>query len=89
MMANLSISNGNMITQKYFGSACTLMKVIIISKFPRLSTCFYLTGLRCIGLNYGKNLDSSSRLEVFCKKGALKYFAKFTGKYLFWSLFFN
>ena len=32
---------------------------------------------------------SSSRPEVFCKKGALKNFAKFTGKRLCWSLFFN
>ena len=30
-----------------------------------------------------------SRLEVFCKKGALKNFAKFTGKYLRWSVFFK
>ena len=30
----------------------------------------------------------SSRLEVFCKKAALKNFAKFTGKYLCQSLFF-
>ena len=29
-----------------------------------------------------------SHLEVFCKKGALKNFAKFTGKHLFQSLFF-
>ena len=27
--------------------------------------------------------------EVFCKKGVLKNFAKFTGKYLFQSPFFN
>ena len=31
----------------------------------------------------------SSRPEVFCKKGALKNFAKFTGKHLCQSLFFN
>ena len=30
-----------------------------------------------------------SRREVFCKKGVLKYFTKFTGKHLRWSLFFN
>ena len=29
----------------------------------------------------------SSRPEMFCKKGVLKNFAKFTGKYLRWSLF--
>ena len=31
----------------------------------------------------------SSHLEVFCKKGALRYFAKFTRKHLFRSVFFN
>ena len=30
----------------------------------------------------------SSRPEVFCKKGVLKNFAKFTGKHLCQSLFF-
>ena len=32
---------------------------------------------------------SSSRPEVFCKKGALRNFAKLTGKHLRQSLFFN
>ena len=31
----------------------------------------------------------SSRPDVFCKKGVLKNFAKFTGKHLCQSLFFN
>ena len=31
----------------------------------------------------------SSRTEVFCKKGVLRNFAKFTGKQLCQSLFFN
>ena len=31
----------------------------------------------------------SSRQEVFCKKGVLRNFAKFTGKHLCQSLFFN
>ena len=26
---------------------------------------------------------------MFCKKVALKHFVKFTGKHLYWSLFFN
>ena len=34
-------------------------------------------------------LNKSSRLEVFCKKDNLKNFAKFTGKHLCQSLFFN
>ena len=31
----------------------------------------------------------SSRPEVFCEKFVLKNLAKFTGKHLCWSLFFN
>ena len=31
----------------------------------------------------------SSLLEVFCKKGVFKNFAKFTGKHMCRSLFFN
>ena len=31
----------------------------------------------------------SSRPEVFCKKGVLRNFAKFTGKHLCQRLFFN
>ena len=34
------------------------------------------------------SLDRSSRLEVFCKRGVLKSFAKFTGKHLCQSLLF-
>ena len=34
-------------------------------------------------------ITRSSRTEVFCKKGVLRNFAKFTGKYLCQSLFFN
>ena len=35
------------------------------------------------------SLNRSSRKEVFCKKGVLRNFAKFTGKHLYQSLFFN
>ena len=31
----------------------------------------------------------SSRLEVFCRKGILRNFAKFTGKHLYQNLFVN
>ena len=34
-------------------------------------------------------ISRSSRADVFCKKGVLKNLTKFTGKYLFLSLFFN
>ena len=33
--------------------------------------------------------DKSSRPDVFCEKGVLRNFAKFTGKHLCESLFFN
>ena len=36
-----------------------------------------------------KSTSRSGRTEVFCKKGDLKNFAKFTGKHLCQSLFFN
>ena len=36
-----------------------------------------------------KAYDRSSRPEVFCKKGVLRNFAKFTGNYLCQSLFFD
>ena len=38
---------------------------------------------------YQNSSSSSSRPDVFCKKGALENFAKFTGKHLCQSLFFN
>ena len=34
-------------------------------------------------------IPRSSRPEVFCKNGVLRNFAKFTGKHLYQSLFFN
>ena len=34
-------------------------------------------------------MDRSSCPEVFCKRGVIKNFAKFTGKYLCQSLFFS
>ena len=38
---------------------------------------------------YLGNVHRSSRPEVFCEKGVLRNFAKFTGKHLCQSLFFN
>ena len=40
--------------------------------------------LRCVIL-----ISRSSRAEVFCKKGVLGNFTKFTGKHLYQSLLFN
>ena len=39
--------------------------------------------------NYITTNSRSSRPEVFCKKGVLRNIAKFTGKHLCQSLFFN
>ena len=39
--------------------------------------------------NHGHVKHRSSRLEVFCRKGVLRNFAKFTGKHLCQILFFN
>ena len=36
-----------------------------------------------------KWIYGGSRLELFCRKGVLRNFAKFTGKYLCQSLLFN
>ena len=38
---------------------------------------------------FNENRVRSSRPEVFCKKGVLKNFTRFTGKYLCQSLFYN
>ena len=38
---------------------------------------------------YYYRICRSSRLKVFCKKGVLRNFAKFTGKHVCQSLFFN
>ena len=40
-------------------------------------------------LSFQANLNRRIRPEVFCSKGVLKNFAKFTGKHLCQSLFLN
>ena len=42
-----------------------------------------------IRIHFSISLFSSSRPEVFCKKGVLRSFAKFRGKHLCQRLFFN
>ena len=37
----------------------------------------------------GKTASRSSRRKLFCKNGALKHFAKFTGKSLCQNIFFD
>ena len=42
-----------------------------------------------IGKGISPEKSRSNRPEVFCKKGVLRNFAKFTGKHLLHSLFFD
>ena len=70
---------------------------LILTPYSSLvKVSFYLVS--AIGkLKFGKKLPNfgfvtnirSSRPEVFCKKGVLRNFAKFTGTHLCQSLFFN
>ena len=55
-----------------------------------LSMFGHFVGLALKGLNSQcySIIIRSSRPNVICKKGVLKNFSKFTGKHLFWSLFF-
>ena len=48
-----------------------------------------LSKLKDQWININNNNDRSSDTEVFFKRGALKTFAKFTGKYLCQRLFFD
>ena len=73
------------------GSATFLRKqltaldmVLNTSLSHKLSTYYYNTDVFKDPNDYRR-----SRLEVFCKKRVLKYFAKFAGKHLCQSLFFN
>ena len=72
--------------------------VVNIAKFIRTAFCmkhirWLLLFLKDIHFQESKEKTSvlyrSSRPEGFCKKGVLTNFAKFTGKHLWESLFFN
>ena len=51
------------------------------------SSSFYIKSINAIFLMI--NIGRSSRPELFCKKGVLRNFTKFTGKHLCQGLFFN
>ena len=53
-----------------------------------LRTALYRTRMVAVSVSI-QNIYRSSRPEIFCKKGVLRNFAKFTGKQLHQSLFFN
>ena len=52
-------------------------------------TCFPVNFEKFLGILFIQNTTRSSRPEVFCKKGGLKNFTKFTTKHLCHSPFFN
>ena len=76
-------------------SCCWLLKKTLVittnltnpeSASVQTSSYREYTVLSCTFLFY---THTSSRPEVFCKKGVLENFTKFTGKHLCQSLFFN
>ena len=69
--------------QLHFATINSYLRKKKVADFFTNFNCKYLWSYIHIGS------DRSSRPEVFCKKGILKGFTKFTGKHLRWSLFFN
>ena len=69
-----------------------LYNALIQSHFDYASSAWYpnftLKMKNKIQIKYS-NKCKSSRLEIICKKGVLRNFTKFTGKYMCQSLFFN
>ena len=61
------------------------LKIIVAGRYTRLSIH------RFIYINFGssQNLNKNSQNQVFCKKDVLRNFAKFIGKHLCHSHFFN
>ena len=64
------------------------LSTTVYSVFYRFSWGFKVTKFWMIGRYLDVNsVNRSSHPEVFCKKGVLRYFAKFTGKHVSGSLF--
>ena len=58
--------------------------------FLRFLLCFYrFLAIVIFSRNLSPVIFRSSHLELFCKKGVLKNFAKFTGKHPCQNLFLN
>ena len=66
---------------------CSECPVISLTKGVKQALIFTL--VLSIKMQIPKSVFRSNRPEVFCKKGVLINFAKFTGKHLRQSLFFN
>ena len=65
--------------------ALTALDMVLNTPLSHKRSTQYYNADVCKDPNYYKN----SRPEVFCKKGVLRNFAKFTGKHLCQSLFFS
>ena len=69
-----------------------LKRILLFIPFHKRSTKYpckkgKLDPIFFLAKNASKNIDRSSRLQMFLKIGVLKNFAMFTGKHLCWSLF--
>ena len=61
---------------------------LLLAPMIKVST-FFFNSDQGITISFTNISHISSRPEVFCKKGVLRNIAKFTGKHLYQSLFFN
>ena len=61
--------------------------ILLLDATINITKTIYLLALVMNNTNY--DTRRNSRPKVFCKEGALKNFAKFTGKHLCWSLVFD
>ena len=75
---------------------CTLLGKNMVTRFQIFSIFLldysnksYINIATPLLILYRRRPSRSSRLEAFCKEGVLTNFAKFTGKHLCQSLFFN
>ena len=74
---------------KHWITACSSMLTFLPKWiFPKYESKSVLL-LKNVSYLLRYHLIRSSRPEVFCKKGVFRNFAKFTGKHLFQSFFFN
>ena len=67
------------------------LKIIVVGRYTTRPDCRFTDSFTYILdlLKISIKIIRNSRQEVFCKKGVLRNFAKFTGKHLCQSLFFN
>ena len=82
----LFITDQEVTTNLWCFSTHTKSPLFDLQQFLKIDSCVEWSRCQQIAQIYkGK----SSRPEVFCKKGVLRNFSKFTGKHLCQSLFFN